>query len=157
KTSQFVGRFPHELDGQKLEVTLPSLRVAGERFRVSISNRAEEENGGHEEPGAAKNDDEEERRLYLTPGGKYTAGDIQANGKRTASEKFRGALASHDLKPKPGDRICPITLTKANPKFTWVVNGKSYQFCCPPCIDEFVKEAKEKPHELKDPEEYVKK
>ena len=57
--------------------------------------------------------------------------------------------------PKPGDKICPITDTKANPKCTWIVGGKTYQFCCPPCIDEFVRLAKENPDKVKDPEEYV--
>jgi len=53
--------------------------------------------------------------------------------------------------PKKGDRICPISKTKANPTFVWIVGGKSYTFCCPPCIDEFVKTAKEKPDRIKDP------
>jgi multiple sugar transport system substrate-binding protein len=38
--------------------------------------------------------------------------------------------------------ICPISKTKAAPKFSWVVGGKTYQFCCPPCVDEFVQTAK---------------
>jgi hypothetical protein len=105
----------------------------------------------------AKVNDEEERKLYLTPGGKYTEADIKANGGVTASQKFRGFVARHDLKPKPGDRICPITLTKANPACAWVVGGKRYEFCCPPCVDEFVNAAKESPEELKEPEDYVKK
>jgi YHS domain-containing protein len=66
-------------------------------------------------------------------------------------------MAAHDLKPKQGDKICPITLTKANPKFTWVVGGKEYAFCCPPCVDEFVKAAKEHPDEIKEPRDYVRK
>ena len=73
----------------------------------------------------------------------------------TASEKFKGVMASHDLTPRPGDAICPITLTKANPKFTWVVGGKTYAFCCPPCIDEFVQTAKERPDQIKEPGDYV--
>ena len=75
----------------------------------------------------------------------------------TASQKFRGIAPSHDLKPKSGDKICPITLTKANPKFTWVVGGKPYEFCCPPCVEEFVKQAKEQPEEIKDPGDFIKK
>jgi len=61
------------------------------------------------------------------------------------------------MNPKQGDRICPITETKANPKFTWVVDGKSYEFCCPPCVDEFVKTAKASTDPLPEPETYVKK
>ena len=48
-------------------------------------------------------------------------------------------------------------MTKANAKFTWVVDGKAYEFCCVPCIDEFVQAAKDNPGALKDPSEYVKK
>ncbi len=99
--------------------------------------------------------DNEERELYLTAAGKYTLEDIEANGNRTASEKFKGFKAAHDLRPQPGDKICPVTLTKANPQCTWIVGGQEYQFCCPPCIDEFVALAKED-GEIKDPEDYVK-
>ena len=99
--------------------------------------------------------DAEETSLYLTPAGKYTEADIIANGKQTASQVFKGIKAAHDLNPKPGEKICPITLTKANPKFTWVVGGESYEFCCPPCVDEFVRIAKESPDEIKDPGSYV--
>ena len=112
---------------------------------------------GHGEPMPAKVANEEERKLYLTPGGLYTEADIKANGGLTASQKFQGQMASHDLKPRPGDKICPITRTKANPKFKWVVGGKTYEFCCPPCVDEFVKTAKEQPDQVKEPGEYVKK
>ena len=150
KTSQFVGRFPRELDGKQLDVTIPVLRIGAERFRVSFQNAVDE----HALP--AKVEDDEERQLYLTPGGIYTAQDIEANGKMTASQKFKGKMAAHNLEPQVGERICPITLTKANPKFSWVIGGKTYQFCCPPCVDEFVNTAKTKPDEIKAPEEYVK-
>jgi len=99
---------------------------------------------------------EYERDLYLTPAGKYTENDVSANGSMTRSQKFKEFIASHDLHPKVGDIICPITLTKANPKCTWVIGGKSYQFCCPPCIDEFLVLAKEQPDKIREPEEYVK-
>ncbi len=56
--------------------------------------------------------------------------------------------------PKPGEKICPITLTKANAKVAWIVGGKTYEFCCPPCVDEFVKMAKTDPDSVKAPEEY---
>jgi hypothetical protein len=153
KTSQFVGKLPQELWEKKVEVTVPSITIAGERFRFGFTSAV----AVHDEGVPARMAEEEERKLYLTPGGKYTAEDIKANGGQTASERFRGMMASHDLKPRPGDRICPITLTKANPKFTWVVSGKSYEFCCPPCVDEFVQTAKEHPEAIKDPQDYVKK
>ena len=105
----------------------------------------------------AKLGSEEERALFLTPGGKYTAADIEANGRTVPSVKYRNVRATHDAKPGPGTPICPISETKANPKFTWVVGGKTYEFCCVPCIEEFVSTAKEKPDRIKEPSEFVKK
>lgn len=102
-------------------------------------------------------DADEERALYLTPGGVYTDADIKANGSMTASQKYKGKMAKHDMKPKAGDKVCPITMTKANPKFTWIIGGKTYEFCCPPCIDEYVLLAKTSPKEVLDPSEYIKK
>jgi YHS domain-containing protein len=152
KTSLFVGKVPPDLVGQSLEVVIPSITIAGERFRLGFTSAA----SSHEEGVPAKVADEEEKKLYLTPGGKYTEADIASNGHQTASEKFQGMKAAHDLRPKRGEAICPVTLTKANPKFTWVIDGKTYQFCCPPCVDEFVQTAKEHPEAIKDPQEYVK-
>jgi hypothetical protein len=111
---------------------------------------------GHMPPRGVKVSDED-RTLYLTPGGKYTDADIRANGMMVAAEKFKGIKATHDVKPKPGDVLCPVSMTKANSKFTWVIGGKPYEFCCPPCVDEFVALAKEKPEEVQDPEFYKKK
>ena len=102
-------------------------------------------------------DADEERALYLTPGGIYTEADIKANGSVTAGDKYKGKMAKHDMKPKAGDKVCPITMTKANPKFTWIIGGKTYEFCCPPCIDEYVLLAKTSPKEVLDPSEYIKK
>jgi hypothetical protein len=155
KTSRFVARLPAALAGKKLEVTVPSIRIAGERFRLAFKSAAEKDAGHDAMPAGVSGDDE--KKLYLTPGGRYTADDIKANGGKPASEKFKGVRAVHDMKPKPGDKVCPITMTKANPKFGWVVGGKTYEFCCPPCIDEFLQQAKDKPDEIQEPEFYVKK
>jgi hypothetical protein len=152
QASQFVGVLPKELTGRQVEVTVPSIRINGERFRFAFASAA----AAHEEDMPTKVAEEEERQLYLTAGGKYTEADIKANGGVTASEKFKGVMSSHDMKPRPGDRICPVTRTKANPKFSWVVGGKTYEFCCPPCVDEFVKTAKEQPDQVQEPEDYVK-
>jgi YHS domain-containing protein len=153
KTSRFVGAVPKVLAGRPLEVTVPSIRIAGERFRFAFTSAG----AAHDEGVPAKVGGDDERALYLTPGGKYSAADIKANGGVTASEKFRGMKAAHDLRPRPGDAVCPVTLTKANAKITWVVGGKTYEFCCPPCVDEFVSLAKEHPEQVKEPGEYVKK
>ncbi len=151
QTSQFVGQLPEAFRGKQLDVTIPNLRIAGERFRVGFTTIAESH--AEEMPESLRSD--EERALYLTAGGKYTEADIKANGNVTASQKFKGLISRHDAKPKPGDHICPISMTKANPEFTWIIDGKSYQFCCPPCVDEFVKLARENPDQLKSPESYV--
>ncbi|MBL8818444.1 MAG: hypothetical protein JNL58_20625 [Planctomyces sp.] len=152
KTSQFVGELPEAFRGKQLDVTIPNLRIAGERFRVGFTTVTEDHSS--EMPGSLPVDDE--RQLYLTAGGKYSEADIKANGSVTASQKFKGIKSMHDAKPKPGDRICPISMTKANPDFTWIIDGKPYQFCCPPCVDEFVKMAKERPEELQDPDTFIK-
>lgn len=157
RTSLFIGKLPPEFVGKNLEVTIPNITISGERFRlgftsVSMPHDASDLATGMPDKLAAS----AERDLYLVPGGRYTAADIVANGNSTASKKFRGTKSSHDMFPKDGDRICPITRTKANPKFTWVVDGKAYLFCCPPCVDEFVKEAKASSGPLAEPDSYVK-
>jgi len=152
RTSQFVGMLPKGLWGQNLEVTVPNMVISGERFRLGFKSTSEQ----HDEGMPDKVADDQERQLYLTPGGLYTADDIQANGGLTATVKFKGLKSAHDMFPKSGDKICPVTKTKANPKFAWVVGGKKYEFCCPPCVDEFVKTAKATPDEIKQPADYVK-
>ncbi len=154
KTSTFEGRLPEGMAGKALEVTVQSIRIGGERFRLAFRSPGDTHaaTGGGMPASLAP---EAERTLFLTPGGAYTREDISANGNRVASEKFKGIRATHDASPKPGDRVCPISLTKANPAFTWTVGGRQYQFCCPPCVEEFVQTAKEKPGELKGPETYV--
>lgn len=151
KTSLFVGQVPETLVGKAVNVTIPNIVIGGERFRLGFTTLQESHDAM-----PVKVADEAERELYLTPGGKYTAEDIAANGNQTASQKFAGFKAAHDLNPKAGDKVCPITLTKANPKCSWVIAGQVYEFCCPPCVDEFVKLAKNEPEKLKAPGDYVK-
>ena len=153
KASLFVGQLPKEAIGKSVEITIPSINIGGERFRANFHNEAVAHS---EEQMPAAATDDTARALYLTPGGAYTAEDIKANGGVTSGEKFKGFRATHDLSPKPGDKICPVTLTKANPKCTWVIGGKTYEFCCPPCVDEFVALSKSNPSAIKDPGEYVK-
>ena len=149
--SRFGGRLPRELDGGRIELVVPGMTFGGGRHRVAVKSEGE----WHNDPAAEQAATEEERKLYLTPSGKYTEADIRANGGGTASEKFKGVKAEHDDAPKPGDRICPVSRTKANPKFAWVVGGKEYLFCCPPCVDEFVRWAKQNPDAVRPPEEYL--
>ena len=97
----------------------------------------------------------EARKLHLAPAGKYTLADIEANDRQVSSEKYRSFQTRHDFDPQPGDRLCPITRTRANPECRWTIGGREYEFCCPPCIDEFVRLAKERPEEILPPEAYV--
>lgn len=96
-----------------------------------------------------------EQSIFFKPGGIYTQEDIDKNGPLSPSQKFKDIMSRHDLKPAVGDRLCPITDTKANESFYWWVGGKRYTFCCPPCVEEFVLNAK-KGIQPKAPEEYVK-
>lgn len=98
----------------------------------------------------------EERELHLMPAGMYTLADIEDNGRTVPSQKYRWYRARHDYDPLAGDRLCPVTRTKASPDCIWTVGGRVYQFCCPPCIDEFVRLAKENPEEVQPPDSYVK-
>lgn len=155
RTSLFVGKLPASLVSKTLDVTIPNIRIEGERFRLGFRTVEPAHNESANMPNIVSKAAEEE--LYLTPGGHYTAADIAANGNMTASQKFKGIKSDHNMNPKPGDTICPISGTKANSKFTWIIGGKPYQFCCPPCVDEFLTNAKISKDPLSDPESFIKK
>jgi hypothetical protein len=152
ETSAFEGQLPLEFVGSQLLVVIPSFAIGKGRYQVRFLTQDK-----HEPAMPQKVTDDAERDLYLKPGGKYTAADIKANGSVIASEKYANFQSKHDMHPAKGAAICPITNTKANPKCTWIVAGKQYSFCCPPCIDEFIKLAKEQPEKVLDPAEYVQK
>ena len=124
----------NENRGKKLQVTINNLVVNGERFRIGFGNEVP----GHADAMPVKRTTDEEGKLFLTPGGIYTSTDIRANGNTVPAVKYNGVRPAHDSHPKPGQKICPISETVSNPKFTWVVGGQSYEFCCVPCIEEFV-------------------
>lgn len=151
RTSLFVGSLPQNIAYAELAVAVPDIKINGVRYRFHFAVPVNE----HAPLMPAKVENDAERELYLTSGGKYSSADIAANGNVTASEKYRGFQAKHDVHPKPGDPICPISLTKANPTCTWIINGQTYLFCCPPCIDEFVRLAKSEPDKLKPPGDYA--
>jgi YHS domain-containing protein len=154
-SSRFVAETDRRIGSVGLTLTIP---YQGKTYRVQW--RPENlppgavEGGEASMPQAVGSD--EARKLFLTPGGKYTQADIEANGKTTATAKYGSKMSMHNAHPKPGDSLCPISETVANPKFAWIVGGKTYTFCCPPCIEEFVKKAKETPDQIKSPESYVK-
>ena len=152
RTSLFIGKLPDELIGTQMVVMVPSIQIEGQRYRFSFTTPAAE----HGTKMPTKLASTKERDLYLTAGGKYTAADIKANKSQTASQKFASFQSKHNMHPEVGDKICPITKTKANPECTWIVGGQEYQFCCPPCVDEFVKLAKSDSDEILPAGEYVK-
>lgn len=157
KTSVLVMKIPEKFNGKALAVTIPNIRFGTERFRLAFDLATDE----HEREAmhgitTSKEASAEDKELYLTPGGLYTEADIKANGGVTAAQKFRGIKATHDVKPKSGDLLCPVSMTKANAEFTWIIGGKPYQFCCPPCVDEFLALAKKSPEKVNAPETYVK-
>lgn len=95
-----------------------------------------------------------EDSVFRTPGGLYTQADIDKNGDQTPAVKFDGIPSRHDIQPRKGDLLCPITMTKANPNFYWWIAGKRYTFCCPPCIEEMVIKAKKAHGSLPPPESF---
>lgn len=151
RTSRFVCDIPDELLNRPIDVSVPNLRIGSRRFHVTIASAKIE--SAVKMP--TKVEDDRERVLYLTAAGAYTRSDITANHGLTASEKFRGFIAKHDHDPQAGEALCPITRTKSNPKCTWIIAGREYAFCCPPCVDEFVRLAKESPEQIQLPEHYV--
>ena len=151
KTSRFTGTLPKKLWGKRVDVTITLLRVGDERFRVRFAS-ASEVHATMPPPVVG----EKERQLFLVAGGKYTDADIEANKGLVPSQKFVGFEAEHDDDPKPGDWICPVTNTKANPACSWVVDGQTYLFCCPPCVTDFLKTAKNHPEKLQKAADYRK-
>ena len=121
--------------------------------------KAEAEGHGHPgsvaQAGAGK-PNPKEVALFLTPGGIYSAADINQNGNIVPSVKFEGMSWLHDDDLKKGDKLCPVTDNKADAQCVWVVNGKKYEFCCTPCLEKFVNWAKNQPDKVKPPEAYIK-
>ncbi len=154
KSSKFVGTHENFGKEQPFEGTV-SGKIDGKPYSGDFK---EEEHADHKKSvGPESKGESKEASIYLKPGGIYTEADIKANGNTTVSAKYKGLKVSHDIKPMTGDKLCPVTLTKSNEKLTWVIGGKSYEFCCPPCVEEFVELAKSNPGEIKAPESYIKK
>lgn len=139
-TTRLSAVLPEDLPATAWYIVVPGLEIAGQRYlvRVSMPRRPE---ATMPTPVA----DQRAAQLYLTPGGLYTEGDIAANGRQTAHQKYRAFQPQHDPHPAAGDRVCPITQTKASLQCGWIIGGQTYFFCCPPCIDEFLQLAKTDP------------
>ncbi len=100
RTSLFTGKLPSSHVGKILDVTIPNIRIGGERFRLGFRTSQT----SHTESAAMPDKvlSEAEKELYLTPGGHYTDADIAANGRVTASQKFKGIKSDHNMNTKPG-------------------------------------------------------
>ncbi len=143
--SRFVGRLPGVKPNGHLELVVWSLSVGPERYQFAV----------HLPPSAPDPDAERaEAALYSAPGGKYTKDDIRTNGPTPAAQRFRGERVPHDSRPAAGERVCPVSKARASAKFPWVIGGREYLFCCPPCIDEFLSAAKSRPDEVREPGSY---
>ncbi|QJW99437.1 hypothetical protein [Frigoriglobus tundricola] len=154
--SRFVGTHEFLATKKALAGTI-SAQVDGKPYSGSFKETAHDDHAGdHPAPPSAK-PSQKEQEVFLTPGGIYTRADIEKNGSTVPSVKYRGVSFDHDDDLKPGDKVCPVTVNKADEKCKWWVNGKQYQFCCAPCLEKFVKQAKETPEKIKDPSEYIKK
>lgn len=154
--SRFVGRHDALATNKPFAGTI-SVEAAGKKYSGAFKERP---HGGHapEAPSSAgAPPTQREKDLFLKPGGVYTQADIEKNGGTVPSVKYRGVAFDHDDDLKPGDKLCPVTVNKADEKCSWWVNGKKYEFCCPPCLEKFVRQAKESPEKIKDPSEYVQK
>jgi hypothetical protein len=154
RSSRFVGKHPALGKVQEFSGTI-SGQAGGKPYSGDF---AEEPHADHKGKKSSKADGPTKREvdLFLKPGGIYTSADITKNGNVVPSEKFRGFEWSHDDDLKSGDKVCPVTVNKADEKCGWWVNGQLYEFCCPPCLEKFVKWAKESPEKIKDPGAYRK-
>ncbi len=163
QSSHFVGTFDTaKLRGEQMALSL-SLPFEGRTYRIqwspsslAMADSGSSHLGNSDASMPAAVTDTEAQKLFGTPGGLYTKADIAANGNTTAALKFAGMMAKHNMNPAKGGKICPVTNTAADARFAWVIGGKTYRFCCPPCVEEFVRQAKEKPDSVKPPDFYVK-
>ncbi len=154
--SRFVGTHEFLATKKALAGTI-SAQVDGKPYSGAFKEGAHDGHGGARPAPAGAQPSQKEREVFLTPGGIYTRADIEKNGNTVPSVKYRGVSFDHADDLKPGDKVCPVTANKADEKCKWWVNGKAYQFCCAPCLEKFVKQAKETPEKIKEPSEYVKK
>lgn len=160
-TTRFSAAIPAPLQVGPLYVAVPGLVVDGERYMVRFAINTENPLNAPHLPATSQPTEmpkpvsqKQAQQRYLTPGGLYTKHDIKANGMQTAAQKYLDFRPEHDPNPLPGDLICPITKTKANAECSWIIDGAAYNFCCPPCIDEFLELAKSEPDAIRRPAEY---
>ena len=155
KASRFVGKHANFGKEQPFAGTI-SGEVNGKPYAGDFKEAAHEHDKGQAKPQSRGDAESREAKVFLTPGGIYTQADIEKNGGVVPSVKFKDIYWSHDDNLMPGDRVCPVTDNKADPQCYWWVNGQKYEFCCPPCLEKFVRWAKDAPEKVKTPDAYVK-
>jgi hypothetical protein len=156
-SSRFVGKHEKFAKEQAFAGTL-SGEIDGKPYAGDFQEKPEAHDHKKDDKAAPKPDKEaRETKVFLTPGGIYTQADIEKNGNTIPALKFKGVFWSHDDNLSVGDKVCPVTANKADPQCYWWVNEQKYEFCCPPCLEKFVKWAKDSPEKVKDAGAYVKK
>ena len=70
-------------------------------------------------------------------------------------DRVRGMAGVYEMSNADRDKICPVTKNKAEAECAWVVQGQRYEFCCPPCLDKFMRWAHNEPEKVKNANEYV--
>ena len=151
-TSQFWGRITPDLVGRKFTLKVEGLEIENRKFDFAVASGEASDAPERSQAAAAF-----ERDLVLKPRGAYTQEDINASGRDIPSLKYKDVRTRHSTRPKRGDRLCPVSRIKADARITWVVRGKTYQFCCPPCVVDFVALAKDRPDDIVAPEDLVSK
>lgn len=151
-TSQFWGRMSPELMGKHLALEIKDLEIEDRKFAFVIKLP-----GASDPTGRSRVATDLERELVLKPRAGYTQADVDAAGGAIPSTKYKNLKPGHSMRAMRGDRLCPVSRIKADSRISWSVKGTTYQFCCSPCIVDFVSLAKDRPTEIVAPEDLVNK
>ncbi len=89
RTSLFVAKLPKDWIGKPLEVTIPNIRIDGERFRLSFQSRNELHD--REQGMPSKVAGSEEQKLYLTPGVDIPGPTSRPTGTQLRLRSFEGS------------------------------------------------------------------
>jgi hypothetical protein len=108
-----------------------------------------------DKPVSQEERDKFEKMIFTTASGAYKLSDVEANGHTWPSAKYPDNSFPIDLKPRKGDFIDPVLLTRADPNRSWIVGGEKYYFCCNQTIEEWVLRARITPMRIKPASEFI--